>query len=199
MACHTLAKAQEPDGTSQPAQETRAGHAGFGQIRAKLPAQAHRPNLPRETAKRVSVRNHHRSRSRFGVVNVELLMYCWRALELDRRRGSRQRCGRADGRDLRPQPGRESHRSGGAREGPALPGQAGSARPDSQGERKAATAGLAGPGRPARAAGLCPRGPPKLPPVGPQVPPSWPPGGDQSALAEAGHTAAGLPSIGRVR
>lgn len=60
-----------PDGSTQPAQETRAGHAGPGQ---------REPTSLRGIANRARESRHHRFRNLFGEVNAELLMYCWHDL-----------------------------------------------------------------------------------------------------------------------
>jgi len=57
-----------PDGSTQPAKETRAGHAGSGK---------HVPTSLRGIANRARESKHHRFRNLFGEVTVELLMHCW--------------------------------------------------------------------------------------------------------------------------
>jgi hypothetical protein len=126
-----------PDGSTQPAKETRAGHAGSGK---------HVPTSLRGIANRARESKHHRFRNLFGEVNVELLMHCWHDLNKDAASG-------VDGLTAETYAAtwKEHHRSGRAREGGALPGQAGPARLHPQRERKTATAGHPGPGRQARA------------------------------------------------
>ncbi len=63
-----------PDGSTQPVQETRAGHAGSGY---------REPTSLRAIANRAQERKHHRFRNLFGEVNVELLTYCWQQLNKD--------------------------------------------------------------------------------------------------------------------
>jgi hypothetical protein len=63
-----------PDGSTQPAKETRAGHAGSGK---------HVPTSLRGIANRARESKHHRFRNLFGEVNVELLMHCWHDLNKD--------------------------------------------------------------------------------------------------------------------
>ena len=63
-----------PDGSTQPVQATRAGHAGSGY---------REPTSLRGIANRAQERKHHRFRNLFGEVNVELLTYCWQHLNKD--------------------------------------------------------------------------------------------------------------------
>ena len=60
-----------PDGSTQPAKETRAGHAGSDQ---------HEPTSLRGIANRAKESKHHRFRNLFQEVNAELLMHCWHGL-----------------------------------------------------------------------------------------------------------------------
>ena len=63
-----------PDGSTQPAKETRAGHAGSGK---------HVQTSLRGIANRAKESEHHRFRNLFGEVTVELLMHCWYDLNKD--------------------------------------------------------------------------------------------------------------------
>jgi len=63
-----------PDGSTQPAQETRAGHAGSGN---------HVPTSLRGIANRARESKHHRFRNLFGEVSVALLTHCWHDLNKD--------------------------------------------------------------------------------------------------------------------
>lgn len=63
-----------PDGSTQPAQETRAGHAGSGK---------HVPTSLRGIANRARESKHHRFRNLFAEVHAELLMHCWHDLNKD--------------------------------------------------------------------------------------------------------------------
>ena len=63
-----------PDGSTQPAKETRAGQAGPGH---------HVPTSLRGIANRAKESKHHRFRNLFREVNVELLMHCWHDLNKD--------------------------------------------------------------------------------------------------------------------
>ena len=60
-----------PDGSTQPAKETRAGHEGPGK---------HEPTSLRGIANRAKERKHHRFRNFFREVNAELLRHCWDGL-----------------------------------------------------------------------------------------------------------------------
>ena len=57
-----------PDGSTQPAKETRAGHAGSDQ---------REPTSLRGIANRAKESKHHRFRNLFQEVNAELLMHCF--------------------------------------------------------------------------------------------------------------------------
>jgi len=63
-----------PDGSTQPAKETCAGHAG--------PGKREPPSL-RGIANRARESKHHRFRNLFGEVNAELLRHCWFGLNKD--------------------------------------------------------------------------------------------------------------------
>jgi len=63
-----------PDGSTQPAQETRAGQAGSGN---------HEPTSLRAIANRAKESKHHRFRNLYREVNAELLTYCWQDLNKD--------------------------------------------------------------------------------------------------------------------
>ena len=60
-----------PDGSTQPAKETRAGQAG---------SDHHEPTSLRGIANRAKGSKHHRFRNLFQEVNGELLMHCWHGL-----------------------------------------------------------------------------------------------------------------------
>ena len=63
-----------PDGSTQPTQETHAGHAGSGK---------HEPTSLRAIANRAKESKHHRFRNLYHEVNAELLMHCWHGLNKD--------------------------------------------------------------------------------------------------------------------
>ena len=63
-----------PDGSTQPAQATPAGHAG---------SEYREPTSLRAIANRAKESRHHRFRNLFGEVNEELLLHCWRDLNKD--------------------------------------------------------------------------------------------------------------------
>jgi len=63
-----------PDGSTQPAKETRAGQVGPGH---------HVPTSLRGIANRARESKHHRFRNLFREVNAELLMHCWHGLNKD--------------------------------------------------------------------------------------------------------------------
>jgi RNA-directed DNA polymerase len=63
-----------PDGSTQPAKETRAGHVG---------PDTHEPTSLRAIAKRARACKHHRFRDLYREVNADLLLYCWHALNKD--------------------------------------------------------------------------------------------------------------------
>jgi RNA-directed DNA polymerase len=63
-----------PDGSTQPAKETRAGHVG---------SDPHEPTSLRAIAKRAQACKHHRFRDLYREVNADLLRHCWHALNKD--------------------------------------------------------------------------------------------------------------------
>ena len=63
-----------PDGSTQPAQETRAGHAG---------SEQHEPTSLQAIAKRAKACKHHRFRNLYREVNADLLRHCWQDLNKD--------------------------------------------------------------------------------------------------------------------
>ena len=63
-----------PDGSTQPAQETRAGQAG---------SDNHEPTSLRAIANRARESKHHRFRNLYREVNADLLMHCWQDLNKD--------------------------------------------------------------------------------------------------------------------
>jgi len=63
-----------PDGSTQSAKETRAGHAGSDQ---------HEPTSLRAIANRAKESKHHRFRNLYQEVNAALLMHCWQDLNKD--------------------------------------------------------------------------------------------------------------------
>ena len=63
-----------PDGSTQPAKETRAGHAG---------SEQHEPTSLRAIANRARACKHHRFRNLYREVNADLLRHCWQDLNKD--------------------------------------------------------------------------------------------------------------------
>ena len=63
-----------PDGSTQRAKETHAGHAG---------SEQHEPTSLQAIANRAKESKHHRFRNLYQEVNAELLMHCWQDLNKD--------------------------------------------------------------------------------------------------------------------
>ncbi len=67
-------RGEGPDGSTQRAKETHAGHAG---------SEQHEPTSLRAIANRAKESKHHRFRNLYQEVNAELLKHCWQDLNKD--------------------------------------------------------------------------------------------------------------------